>query len=214
MAMSSSRMSLGCEKPYSRERLKDTLPARIRLGVGPVLLIARFIEKKDVVQLRPRFLTLTLSLHPRAFCLKSFPLPIKKRLIPTTMKQVNRFETSALLDAMINRRSRRFAPGMTLDGGPLSYRSKLAPKPFGEEEEAALAFAAWLLKRPQDYPRELISQLVSDARAHRLVDIYRQMRVSIADQASRCRGRSRLWRPLTNGPPMCPVRPIFCRLRS
>jgi hypothetical protein len=58
------------------------------------------------------------------------------------MKQVNRFETSALLDAMINRRSRRFAPGMTLDGGPLSYQSKLAPKPLSEEEEAALAFAA------------------------------------------------------------------------
>jgi hypothetical protein len=33
------------------------------------------------------------------------------------MKQVNRFEACALLDAMINRRSRRFAPGMTLDGG-------------------------------------------------------------------------------------------------
>jgi hypothetical protein len=31
---------------------------------------------------------------------------------------------------------------MTLDGGPLSYRSKLAPKPLSEEEEAALAFAA------------------------------------------------------------------------
>jgi hypothetical protein len=152
------------------------------------------------------------------------------------MKQVNSFETFALLDAMINRRSRRFAPGMTLDGGPLSYRSKLAPEPLTEEEEAALAFAAcgitghalaelpyrageekesgggnimthfigrtvasgdamhnctvfvindqgaWLLKRPQDYPRELISQLVADANAHRLVDIYRQMRVEIADR--------------------------------
>jgi hypothetical protein len=152
------------------------------------------------------------------------------------MKQVDRLETSALLDVMINRRSRRFAPGMTLDGGPLSYRSKLAPQRLSEEEEAILAFAAcgitghalaelpyragkekesgggnimthfigrtvasgdamhnctvfvinddgtWLLKRPQDCSRELISQLVSDARAHRIVDIYRQMRVSIADK--------------------------------
>ncbi len=152
------------------------------------------------------------------------------------MNQVSHFETSALLNAIINRRSRRFAPGMTLDGGPLSYRSNLAPQPLSEEEEAALAFAAcgitghalaelpyragkaresgggnimthfvgrtvasgdamhnctvfvindqgaWLLKRPQDFPRELISQLVTDARAHRLVEIYRQMRVCIADK--------------------------------
>lgn len=40
---------------------------------------------------------------------------------------------------------------------------------------------AWLLKRLQDYPRELISQLVSDAHAHRMVHLYRQMRVRIAD---------------------------------
>jgi hypothetical protein len=86
----------------------------------------------------------------------------QERLIPTTMKEVNRFETSALLDAMINRRSRRFAPRMTLEGGPLSYRSKLAPKPLSEEEEAALAFAAcgiltvtyWILNkgREKDFP--------------------------------------------------------------
>jgi hypothetical protein len=58
------------------------------------------------------------------------------------MKQVDCPETSALLNTMINRRSRRFAPGMTLDGGPLSYRSKLAPQRLSEEEEAILAFAA------------------------------------------------------------------------
>src|SRR5260221_13665845 len=58
MAMSSSRMSLGWAKPYSRESLKAAPPARIRLGVGPVLFIARLIEKKDVVQQRLEILIL------------------------------------------------------------------------------------------------------------------------------------------------------------
>jgi len=43
---------------------------------------------------------------------------------------------------MLDRRSRRFAPGMTLDGGPLSFHSRLSPQALSEEEEAALAFAA------------------------------------------------------------------------
>jgi hypothetical protein len=38
---------------------------------------------------------------------------------------------------MVNRRSRRFAPGMVLDGGPLSYKSEQAPQRLSEEEEAA-----------------------------------------------------------------------------
>lgn len=58
------------------------------------------------------------------------------------MKHLERIEACSLLQAMINRRSRRFAPGMTLDGGPLSYQSKREPHPLSEEEEAALAFAA------------------------------------------------------------------------
>jgi hypothetical protein len=47
-----------------------------------------------------------------------------------------------LLDALIERRSRRFAPGMRLNGGPLAYQSKRPPEPLTIEEEAALAFAA------------------------------------------------------------------------
>ena len=47
-----------------------------------------------------------------------------------------------LLDALLNRRSRRFAKGRTLDGGPLSYSSTQPPDPLTHSEEAALAFAA------------------------------------------------------------------------
>lgn len=47
-----------------------------------------------------------------------------------------------LLDALIGRRSRRFARGFHLDGGPLTYRSALPPQPLTLAEEAALAFAA------------------------------------------------------------------------
>jgi hypothetical protein len=32
-----------------------------------------------------------------------------------------------LLDALLQRRSRRFAPGMELDGGPLAYKSSKPP---------------------------------------------------------------------------------------
>jgi hypothetical protein len=48
----------------------------------------------------------------------------------------------SLFDAMLARRSRRFASGMNLPSGPLTFRSRRAPNPLGEEEEAALAFAA------------------------------------------------------------------------
>ena len=54
----------------------------------------------------------------------------------------HRFETYPLLDALIHRRSRRFARGFRLDGGPLAFLSRHAPKPLSLEEEAALAFAA------------------------------------------------------------------------
>lgn len=47
-----------------------------------------------------------------------------------------------LLEALISRRSRRFAKGMTMNGGPLSYESDKQPEPLSLEEEAALAFAA------------------------------------------------------------------------
>ena len=46
-----------------------------------------------------------------------------------------------LLEALIERRSRRFGSGMRLNGGPLAYRSVRTPQPLSLEEEAVLAFA-------------------------------------------------------------------------
>jgi hypothetical protein len=144
-------------------------------------------------------------------------------------------EQVSLIEAMLRRRSRRFAQGMNLPTGPLSFRSQRAPCPLSEEEEAALAFAAcgvtgyalaelpygrsatpessgghimthfvartiasgdamhdcavfvlndtgtWMLKRPQDYPRPDVPGLIEKARERRLVDLYREARVEIAD---------------------------------
>jgi|GEM_PF-3974633 len=42
----------------------------------------------------------------------------------------------SLLDALTHRRSRRFAAGMTLNGGPLAYASTLPPNPLSSGEEA------------------------------------------------------------------------------
>src|SRR5690242_3594044 len=47
-----------------------------------------------------------------------------------------------LLNALLNRRSRRFGSGMKLNGGPLAYQSTGNAQPLSEEEEALLAFAA------------------------------------------------------------------------
>ena len=46
-----------------------------------------------------------------------------------------------LLNALVERRSRRFGEGMSLNGGPLAYHSTHPPQPLRLEEEAALAFA-------------------------------------------------------------------------
>ena len=51
-------------------------------------------------------------------------------------------ESYPLLEALLHRRSRRFAKGMRLNGGPLAYASSHAAVPLTLEEEAALAFAA------------------------------------------------------------------------
>ncbi|GAA1820351.1 hypothetical protein [Agromyces neolithicus] len=48
----------------------------------------------------------------------------------------------ALFDALRNRRSRRFARGLALTGGPLAYSGSNPPSPLSEEETARLAFAA------------------------------------------------------------------------
>src|SRR3954452_24415852 len=47
-----------------------------------------------------------------------------------------------LLEALANRRSRRFSLGATLPGGALAYQSQEAPVPLSKLEEAMLAFAA------------------------------------------------------------------------
>jgi hypothetical protein len=52
------------------------------------------------------------------------------------------FSRVTLLDALLNRRSRRFGLGMSIPEGPFRYRSPQKPIPLTEEEEAALAFAA------------------------------------------------------------------------
>jgi hypothetical protein len=160
----------------------------------------------------------------------------KESMKHSSKSVTDRLEACPLLQAMINRRSRRFAPGMVLDGGPLSYESKKAPQPLDEEEEAALAFAAcgvtgyalaelpyragavpesgsgnimthfiartvasgdamhdctvfvinddgaWLLKRPQDFLRNQIPELIREVREHRLRELYLKARVRIADQ--------------------------------
>jgi hypothetical protein len=56
--------------------------------------------------------------------------------------EAQRFRSYALLDALAGRRSRRFAKGMKLNGGPLMYESVRSPEPLSGEAEAALAFAA------------------------------------------------------------------------
>jgi hypothetical protein len=53
----------------------------------------------------------------------------------------SRLKGYLLLEALISRRSRRFAKGMSMNGGPLEYESTKEPEPLSFEEEAALAFA-------------------------------------------------------------------------
>lgn len=153
-----------------------------------------------------------------------------------TQSPLERAATYPLLDALIERRSRRFGRGMHLNGGPLAYQSALPPQPLQVEEEAALAFAAcgitgygladlpyqdgavlesgggnilihlvgrtvasgdaahavvlfvlndegaWMLKRPQDYPRQALPELIQAGRNHQLVELYERHRVRISDR--------------------------------
>ena len=148
----------------------------------------------------------------------------------------SRLKSYPLLEALISRRSRRFAKGMSLNGGPLAYESEKEPEPLSLEEEAALAFAgcgvtgptlaelpydsggkkeagsgniiinflgrtvasaeavhaatlfvmgdggAWMLKRPTDYPRAEIPDLVRMARAGRFTELYEKARIKISDR--------------------------------
>lgn len=149
---------------------------------------------------------------------------------------LSRLASYPLLEALLQRRSRRFGRGMHLDGGPLSFESQRSPQPLSLEEEAALAFAAcgvtghalaelpyragsqpesgggnimvhfvgrtvasgdalhvvslfvindegvWLLKRPQDFPRAELPELIEAAHDHRLVELYERSRVRIAQE--------------------------------
>ena len=47
-----------------------------------------------------------------------------------------------LLRALFGRRSRRFAMGMELPGGPLAFKSRHAPVPLSDLEQALLLAAA------------------------------------------------------------------------
>jgi hypothetical protein len=150
-----------------------------------------------------------------------------------TIEQAARY---SLLDALIQRRSRRFGQGFQLNGGPLAYKSSLPPQPLTLPEEAALAFAAcgltgytmadlpyqtgdvpeagngniithfigrtvaspdalhavivfiindegvWLLKRPQDFPRAEINNLLNLVHERRLVELYETCRVQVSDR--------------------------------
>ena len=55
---------------------------------------------------------------------------------------LSKLRTYPLLDALANRRARRFSVGAEIGGGGLRYKSKLPPAPLSETEEAVLAFAA------------------------------------------------------------------------
>ena len=154
---------------------------------------------------------------------------------PSAREVGERLTRYPLLEALIERRSRRFGEGMNLNGGPLAYDSARVPRPLSLEEEAALAFAAcgitgpvladlpyesgeaheagggniminfvgrtvasgdavhavtlfvindegaWMLKRPQDYPRAEVADLARAAREYRLAELYERSRVRIAD---------------------------------
>ena len=67
---------------------------------------------------------------------ETLPLPDEET------RQIEEVAAYPLLQALIERRTRRFAPGMRLNGGPLAYESSRAPQPLSLAQEAALAFAA------------------------------------------------------------------------
>ncbi len=52
------------------------------------------------------------------------------------------FASYPFISALKRRRSRRLCLGMSLDGGPLSFKSRYAPAPLSETEESLMAFAA------------------------------------------------------------------------
>lgn len=57
-------------------------------------------------------------------------------------RSMSDFRSYPLLDALRERRSRRFGVGMAMASGPLAYESRRPAVALSEDEEAALAFAA------------------------------------------------------------------------
>src|SRR5437879_4482327 len=60
----------------------------------------------------------------------------------TTDSRLDRIWSYPLMEAITQRRSRRFAHGATLNGGGLAYQSRLDPLPLSTIEEALLVLAA------------------------------------------------------------------------
>jgi len=58
------------------------------------------------------------------------------------MKPIEDLNQFPLLQALRERRSRRFGLGMRIPGGPLAYESRHKPRPLSDEEIGALVFAA------------------------------------------------------------------------
>jgi hypothetical protein len=58
------------------------------------------------------------------------------------MRPIEGLNHFPLLQALRERRSRRFGLGMKIPGGPLAYESRHKPRPLSEDEISALVFAA------------------------------------------------------------------------
>ena len=177
-------------------------------------------------------------------------VPVAKRPATVVSGVTERLSAYPFFDALLGRRSRRFSPGMDLDGGPLSYASARPPAPLTLDEQAALAFAAcgvtghalaelpydngkapetgggrimmsfagrtaasgdashadtvfvidddgaWMLRRPQDYPRTRIPELVELAHARKLTELYGEARVRIGAERVRIPSDVRYTLPL------------------
>lgn len=170
-------------------------------------------------------------------------------MIAEHSEQLTALDSYSLVEALTERRSRRFGKGFNLNGGPLEYKSSQKPQPLTMQEEAALAFAAcgvtgyalaelpyqtgtvpeaaggnimthfvartvnsgdalhavplfvtnddgaWMLKRPQDFPRGEIAELARMAREHKFVELYDRSRVRVSN------GRAEIPRKVPYTPP-------------
>src|SRR5438874_207679 len=68
--------------------------------------------------------------------------PVNENPQTTPEERLDRVWRYPLMDAITQRRSRRFARGATLNGGGLAYQSHLDPLPLSNSEEAMLVIAA------------------------------------------------------------------------